>query len=107
MFYNILTHSGGGGMNMSFFDLLQLIGGTILSISYLPQIIKTFKVKKVDEISLAFWSLLFIGLVLMECNAVHLIWLGTWSYAVTETFNVTLCGIFLAQVIYYGKIKKR
>jgi MtN3 and saliva related transmembrane protein len=92
--------------NMNFFDMLQLIGGTLLALSYLPQIYKTFKVKRVDEISLAFWSVLFAGLCLMEINAVHLISLGTWSYAITETFNVLLCGIFLFQVIYYT-IKNR
>lgn len=91
---------------MTIFDYLQLIGGTILAVSYLPQIYKTYKVKKVDEISLTFWGMLFIGLTLMEMNAVHLIKLGTWSYAITETFNVALCGIFLGQVIYY-RIKNK
>lgn len=86
---------------MNLFDLLQLIGGTLLAFSYLPQIHKTYKVKRVDEISLLFWSVLFVGLCLMEINALHLITLGTWSYAITETFNVLLCGIFLGQVIYY------
>lgn len=88
---------------MNTFDLLQLIGGVLLAGSYIPQIIKTAKIKMVEEISLAFWSVLFIGLVFMEINALHLISLGTWSYAVTETLNVIGCGIFLAQVIYYRK----
>lgn len=91
---------------MGVYDYIQLVGGTILAISYFPQIIKTFKVKKVDEISLGFWSFLFIGLLGMEVNAIHLIKLGTVSYAITETFNVTLCGVFLFQVVYYN-IKNR
>lgn len=92
---------------MNIFDYLQLVGGMILAVSYVPQIIKTYKVKKVDEISLAFWSMLFVGLSLMEVNALHLMSLGVYSYAITETFNVLLCGIFTGQVIYYGKIKNR
>jgi MtN3 and saliva related transmembrane protein len=91
---------------MTIFDTLQLIGGTLLALSYLPQIYKTYKVKKVDEISLAFWSVLFIGLCFMEINAMHLISLGTWSYAITETFNVLLCGVFLGQVVYYRRKNK-
>lgn len=88
---------------MGTFDYIQLVGGMILAGSYFPQIFKTAKVKKVDEISLGFWSFLFIGLFGMEMNAIHLIKLGTVSYAITETFNVLLCGIFLGQVIYYRK----
>lgn len=85
------------------FDTLQLIGGTLLALSYVPQIYKTNKIKRVDEISKAFWTILFIGLCLMEINALHLISLGTWSYAVTESFNVLLSGTFVAQIYYYSK----
>ncbi|MPM63330.1 hypothetical protein SDC9_110210 [bioreactor metagenome] len=91
---------------MNFYDYLQLLGGFILAGSYIPQIIKTYRIKKVSDISIAFWGFLFIGLSLMEVNALHLGTIGIYSYAITETANVFLCGVFLAQVIYYRKKNK-
>lgn len=88
---------------MSMFDILQLVGGSLLAFSYIPQITKTFKLKRVDEISKLFWTVLFIGLCFMEVNALHLISLGTYSYAITESLNVLLSGTFVAQVYYYSK----
>src|SRR3712207_7230062 len=45
--------------------LLQLFGGGLLIISYFPQILKLYKTKKSEDISLQFWIILTIGLFLI------------------------------------------
>lgn len=48
--------------------LLQLFGGGLLIISYFPQILKLYKTKKSEDISLQFWIILTIGLFLIGIN---------------------------------------
>ena len=45
-------------------EFIGFIGGFFLTINMIPQIIKTFKEKKVDNISFLFLLLNFIGLLL-------------------------------------------
>lgn len=52
-------------------NLAQLIGGIILTAGYIPQIIKTFKTKSVNDISLQYYGLIVIGVLLMEMYAIY------------------------------------
>jgi uncharacterized protein with PQ loop repeat len=85
---------------------LQLIGGIVLFISYLPLIRLLHKTKSAENQSLGFWIILDIGMMLFEVNALYLaITLGQYSYAISQSLNL-LCGIIvLVQLLIYRKNK--
>lgn len=83
-------------------NLLPSIATVFLTIAYLPQIIHTFKTKKVDGISLNFWLILNVALILMLTNAIVIfIKFGTWGYMVTEILNEGLAFVMLIMVLKY------
>lgn len=85
-----------------FFSTLQLIGGIVLVISYLPQIKMLYKTKSVKNQSLSFWIILDIGMMMFEANAIYLaITLGQLPYMISQSLNL-LCGIIvLIQLLIY------
>lgn len=88
------------------FSTLQLIGGMVLFISYLPMIKMLHKTKSAENQSLSFWIILDLGMILFELNALYLaITLNQLSYAISQSLNL-LCGIIvLIQLLVYRKNK--
>lgn len=79
----------------------------LISIAYLPQIIKTFKTKKVDDLSLGFWVLIVSFLVCMLSNATYLLLTANGvGYFLTELANFTLAVVVLVQILYYKRKNK-
>jgi uncharacterized protein with PQ loop repeat len=75
-----------------------------LVVAYLPQVIKTYKTKNVEGISLPFWALINVALTCLLINAIFIfLKYGTWGYMVTEIFNEGLAFIMLIMVIKYRK----
>lgn len=87
-----------------FFNLLQLIGGIILSVGYIPQIAKTIKTKSVEDLSSAYYFNIFIGVGCMEAyaiyNAIHGIAL---MFLITNTIAWCLGGTMLMLTLKYRK----
>lgn len=78
-------------------EILGYVGGFFLTINMIPQIIKTYKEKKVDNISFLFLLLNFIGL---GCNM-------TYSYInkiYAIAFPITL-SFFFTNIMILLKIK--
>lgn len=86
-------------------NLLPTIGGIILGICYIPQIVKTVKTKDVTGMSLYFWIILSVALLILTVNALAIfIITGVWGYLVTEIFNL---GLTLTMLILVGKYRKK
>lgn len=87
-----------------FFNLLQLIGGIILSFGYIPQIIKTFKTKSVEDFSIQYYLLVFTGIIFMEAyaifNALHGV---AYMFLLTNSISCLLSGTMLFFTIHYRK----
>jgi len=49
---------------MSFILLLGLTAATLTTIAFLPQVIKTWKTKSADDLSLGMYSIFFTGVLL-------------------------------------------
>src|SRR3712207_3171004 len=92
---------------MNIFDMLQLLGGIILVVSYFPQIHKLLKTKDATGLSAPFFGVLIFGMSLMCINAFHLISLGTLSYAITQTANILLSTVVLSLILYYNSTKQK
>ena len=83
-------------------NLLPTIAGILLGICYVPQLIKTFRMKDVRSMSTAFWIILNVALTFLAINAVVVFKTsGVWGYMLTETFNEGLALVQLIMVLIY------
>lgn len=85
---------------MDIYDVLQLIGGMILSVGAIPQIEQIIRTKSVKDINLTSIITLIIGMVLMQIYAVHS---GLTMFIITNTISLLLSILKLALKIYYTK----
>lgn len=86
------------------FNLLQLIGGIILSVGYLPQIYKTYKTKSVEDLSTAYYFNIFLGVGLMEAYAIFSAIHGVaYMFLVTNTIAWACCTSMLVLTVKYRK----
>jgi MtN3 and saliva related transmembrane protein len=88
------------GFNLDWQQIIGLVAGGLIAISYIPQIWKLFKLKRAREISLPF--------TLMQLGG-GLIWLvyglilSLPAVYITNIANVTLVCLMLYAKIKYGK----
>ena len=93
---------------MNVFDILQLLGGIILSVGYIPQIVKLIKTKSAEDFELKTFLSIEFGVLLMEIYAIDLVVNGSGTaFLITNTMALTIQGIFIALIIYYKKKKKK
>ncbi|MGR9546592.1 PQ-loop domain-containing transporter [Priestia megaterium] len=96
-------------MVLSFFNALQLIGGLILAVGYLPQIIKIGKTKSVRDFSRIYLGGVFTGIVFMEAYAIYMFfWQNTaGAFLATNTVSFILSGIeFFLVLAYWNRPSK-
>jgi MtN3 and saliva related transmembrane protein len=82
------------------FDTLQLIGGLILAVGYIPQIIQIIRTKSCNDLNLKTYATVLFGIALMEVYAINLVANGTGlMFLVTNTMalavNEVLCGLII------------
>jgi len=53
------------------FEIMGTVGSLIICISSLPQILKTYRTKKADDISISYLIILMVGMTLMMIYALH------------------------------------
>ena len=82
------------------FDALQLAGGIILSVGYIPQIIKLVKTKSSRDFNLKTFWMVLLGITFMEVYAVNLTMNGSGvMFLVTNTMSLII-QIVLVTLIY-------
>ncbi|UTV34907.1 PQ-loop domain-containing transporter [Bacillus altitudinis] len=94
---------------LQFFNMLQLIGGLILAVGYIPQIIKIIKTKSVRDFSRIYIGGIFIGIVFMEAYAVYMFFVqGTaGAFFATNTVSFILSGTeFFLVNLYWNRQSK-
>lgn len=94
---------------LTFFSTLQFIGGIILSIGYIPQIVKIIKTKSVKDFSMLYLGGVFVGIVFMEAYAIYMyFFLGqAGAFFATNTISTILSGTEFALVLYFTKKYKK
>jgi MtN3 and saliva related transmembrane protein len=86
------------------FDILQFIGGIILSFGYIPQIKQILKTKSVKDLNLKTFISVFIGVLLMEIYAVNLVVNGSGTmFLITNTMALSLAGILCILILKFKK----
>lgn len=91
---------------LQLFNLLQFIGGIILSVGYIPQIIKILKTKSVQDFSRIYVGGIFTGVLFMEAYAVYMWFVmhTAGAFMITNTISLLLSGLeFFLIFLYYNK----
>ena len=84
------------------FDTLQLIGGLILAVGYIPQIVQLIRTKSCKDLNLKTYATVFTGIALMEAYAVNLAAHGTGlMFLVTNSMALTINGVLCGLIIKY------
>jgi MtN3 and saliva related transmembrane protein len=90
---------------MDLFVLLQLIGGIILLLGNIPQIIQIIKTKSVGDLNLTSFSSILLGILFMEIYAVNLVYTtgNGIAFLITNTFSLLTSGLIVTLIIIYKK----
>lgn len=85
-----------------FFAALQLVGGVILALGWIPQIIQVIRTKSVVDLSLKAYLLILLGISLMEVYAISLFVSGVGlAFFITNTLSLCIVLVMVVLVIYY------
>jgi len=88
---------------MNVYDILQLVGGMILSVGAIPQIEQIIRTKSVKDINLTSIITLIVGMVLMQIYAVHY---ELVMFIITNSVSLLLSIVKLGLKIYYEPKKE-
>lgn len=84
------------------FAVMQLMGGVILSIGWIPQIIQILKSKSVADLNLKSYLLMLFGIILMEAYAISLAVTGVGlAFLITNTMSLCVVLLVILLVIRY------
>ncbi len=84
------------------FDIIQLIGGVILTIGYIPQIKQILKTKSVTDLNFQTFLLIFLGILCMEIYAINLVVNNSGHmFLVTNTMALILSGFVCFLILKY------
>ncbi|WCK57606.1 PQ-loop domain-containing transporter (plasmid) [Aneurinibacillus sp. Ricciae_BoGa-3] len=87
---------------MNFFDVLQLMGGIILSVGNIPQIVKILKTKSVGDFHLSTYCLFLFGMGLMEVYGIYLvIHHAGMAFLLTNSLSLVIDVIMLTLLMVY------
>lgn len=93
-------------MTLQFFltNVLPMISGIVLAISYIPQIKETRETKNVEGVNKNFWVLISLALFgLTVSTGAVFCYFGTWGNFILEIFNFGLAFYMLTLVKKYKK----
>lgn len=89
---------------MSIFDILQLCGGLILAVGYIPQIMQIIRTNSCRDLNLKTYVAMAVGIGLMEIYAVHLTLNGSGQmFLATNSVSFGLV-LFICELIL--KVRK-
>ena len=87
---------------MTFYDFLQLIGGIILALGYIPQICQLLRTKSCGDLNLKTYLYLTLGIGMMEIYAIDLYKNGNGHmFLVTNSISFALVALISFLIIKY------
>ena len=93
-----------GNQRCYMFDALQLIGGLILAVGYIPQIVQLIRTKSCKDLNLKTYVTVFIGVALMEAYAINMAANGSGlMFLITNSMALTINGVLCGLIIKYKK----
>lgn len=90
------------------FDILQLLGGVILSIGYIPQIVQLIRTRSCRDLNLKSYLSILAGVALMEAYAVNLAMQGTGiAFLITNSASLIIVLVLCVLIIWIKKGDRR
>lgn len=84
------------------FSIMQLMGGVILSLGWIPQIMQILKSKSVSDLSLKSYLLILLGISLMEAYAISLAVTGVGlAFLITNTMSLCVVLVVIFLIVRY------
>lgn len=78
---------------MELFGVMQLLGGVLVAVGYVPQIIKILRTKSAEDFNRWTFLTLLCGIILMEVYAIALVVSGSGGmFLVTNTLSLMISG---------------
>lgn len=84
---------------MRLLAMLQIIGGVVLVVSYLPQLKQIWKTRSTQDINILFPVAVVIGVGLMEPYAISVA-KTAWAYTVTNSVSVFFAASLLISILW-------
>lgn len=63
---------GNNRIMIDTYEIIGLIAAVLTTSAYVPQVIKTWKIKSADDLSLTMYIAMFIGIILWLLYGIHL-----------------------------------
>ena len=88
------------------FGIFQLIGGVIMSVGYIPQIVQMLGTKSSEGLNFKSFGMIFAGITLYEIYAVALVVIdgSGHMYLITNSVSTLLSGLMCLLIKVYEKI---
>ena len=87
------------------FGIFQLIGGVIMSVGYIPQIVQMLRTKSSEGLNFKSFGMIFAGIALYEIYAVALVAIdgSGHMYLITNSVSTLLSGLMCLLIKVYEK----
>ena len=91
------------------FGIFQLIGGVIMSVGYIPQIVQMLRTKSSEGLNFKSFGMIFAGIALYEIYAVSLVVIdgSGHMYLITNSVSTLLSGLMCLLIKVYEKRKEK
>lgn len=80
------------------FEIMGTIGSLIICISALPQIAKTYRTKKANDLSISYLIILMFGMTLMMIYSLHI---GDPIFIFGNSLSVLSTGVLIFLCLWY------
>lgn len=87
------------GLSMDYVTILGLIGGTLTTASFFPQVIKAWKTKSMGDVSIGMFLILTAGLLVWD---IYGFLIGSLPVVAANTVSFILSVIILVFKVKYG-----
>ncbi len=106
MYHKVTIYNNCDDGEIMFFDFLQLLGGIMLSVGQVPQIMQIMRTKSAKDLNLKTYVMMVTGISFMEAYAINLVVHGAGgAFLVTNTISLIASSIMLFLILKYGRNK--
>ncbi|WP_232337276.1 MULTISPECIES: PQ-loop domain-containing transporter [unclassified Thermoactinomyces] len=83
---------------------MQLLGGIILSLGWIPQIVQIWRTKSVKDLNIKSYLMVLLGINLMEVYALSLAVRGVgYAFLITNTLSLVIILVLVILILRYKK----
>ena len=88
----------------SMFEVIGMAGSLILCFSSIPQIIKTYRTKRVGDLSIIYLETLMVGIILVM---LYVVYIRNFIFIISNGLSMFMTGMLMAMWMKYRKAKER